>query len=95
MLPSRYKPVKISQLSVNDSRVVLLGNVTSVKDNSFVLDDGEARVEIFSEQPVERKLVRAFCNIADNKLKVDVIQNLEGLDVNLFKKIEELYNKCV
>ncbi len=95
MLPSRYKPVKISQLKENDSRVALVGSVTSVKSDSFVLDDGEARVEILSEQPVERKLVRVFCNIADNKLKADVIQNLEGLDVNLFKKIEELYNKCV
>lgn len=95
MLPSRYKPVKISQLTNNDSRVALLGNITSVKDNSFILDDGEARVEIISEQPVERKLVRVFCSILDDKLKADVIQQTEGLDLNLFKKIEELYNKCV
>lgn len=91
----RYKPVKISQINKNDSRLSLVGNITSVKENSFVLDDGEANVEIVSEQPVERKLVRVFCSFSDDILKADVIQTLEGLDMNLFKKIEELYNKCV
>ena len=94
-MPLRYKPVKISQINKNDSRFSLVGNITTIKENFFILDDGEAKVEIFSEQPVERKLVRVFCSVSDNILKADVIQNLEGLDMNLFKKIEDLYNNCV
>ncbi len=93
MFTNHYKPIKVSQITTKDSRVVLVGSIVQGKESSFVLDDGTARVEISFEGELKSKLVRAFCSIADEKLKADVIQPLDGLDMNLFKKVEELYNK--
>ncbi len=93
MFANHYIPKTISQLTTKDSRVALIGNIAQSKENSFVLDDGTARVEISFEGELKSKLVRVFCSIMDEKLKADVIQPLDGLDLNLFKKVEELYNK--
>jgi hypothetical protein len=93
MFTNHYIPKKISQLTSKDSRISLVGNIIQSKENSFILDDGTAKAEIPFEGKLESKLVRVFCSIADEKLKADVVQPLEGLDLNLFKKVEDLYNK--
>jgi len=90
---THYKPKKISQLSTKDSKVALTGSIIQRKENSFILDDGTARTEIFFDGNVEAKFIRAFCSIVEEKLKADLIQSLDSLDLNLFKKVEELYNK--
>lgn len=94
MFALHYKPKKISQLSPKDSRVALVGNIIQKRENSFILDDGTARTEIFFDGKVEAKVVRAFCSVVEEKLKADVVQSLDGLDLNLFKKVEE-YNRYV
>lgn len=95
-MPSyHYFQKQVAQVTPNDSKVSIIGNVASVGENSFVLDDGAGRIEIISDSQVERnKLVRVFCSVTDEKLKADVVQDLEGLDLNLFKKVEELYNRA-
>jgi len=93
MFTNRYIPKKISQLTDKDSRISLIGSITQSKENSFILDDGTAKAEISFEGKLENKLVRVFCSIMDEKLKSDIVQPLEGLDLNLFKKVEDLYNK--
>ncbi len=100
MFTNHYIPKKISQLTSKDSRISLVGNIIQSKENSFILDDGTAKAEISfegelkgNEGELKSKLVRVFCSIADEKLKADVVQPLEGLDLNLFKKVEDLYNK--
>ena len=93
-MPTHYKPRKIGQIVKTDSHIALVGKVSSIGDNSFVLNDGSGSMEIVSEELVEKdKLVRVFCSNVDKSWKADVIQNLNGLDTNLFKKVEELYNK--
>ncbi|MEK6909675.1 MAG: hypothetical protein AABW61_01200 [Candidatus Aenigmatarchaeota archaeon] len=88
-----YIPKQISEVKPTDSRVSLIGNVVNVGENSFILDDGTGKIEVISEMPVERnKLFRVFCSVIDEKLKADVVQDMEGLDLNLFKKVKELYN---
>lgn len=89
-----YKPRKISSISNSDLKISLVGKVVDVLENSFILEDETGRVEIACEEKVEKgKLIRVFCLNFDGKLKADVIQDLKGLDVNLFKKVEELYRK--
>jgi len=94
MFTNHYIPKKISQLTDKDSRISLIGSITQSKENSFILDDGTARTEISFEGKLESKLVRAFCSIMDEKLKADIVQPLEGLDLNLFKKVNELYESA-
>lgn len=93
--PVHYLPRRISEILKTDLRVALVGTITQVKENSFVLEDETGKVEIISGEPVEKeKLVRVFCSVVDEKLKADVIQDLTGLDLNLYKAVEELYNRA-
>ena len=70
-----------------------MGNVMATTGSSFILDDGTGKIEITTDKQLPRnKLVRVFCSINDEKLNADVVQDLEGIDSNLFKKINELYN---
>lgn len=90
-----YIPKKISEINLKkDSRISLLGKVVELKENSFVLDDNSAKIEIFSDTPADKnKLVRIFCSVAEKQLKADVIQSLNGFDIDLFNRVEELYRK--
>ena len=88
-----YKPKKISEIDVKaDTRISLQGTVSSLLENSFILDDGSAKVEIVSDTlPEQNRQIRIFCSVFDGQLKADVIQDLNNFDLNLFKKVEELY----
>jgi len=92
-----YKPRKISELSQKDSKVALVGNITQRKDSSFVLDDGTARIEVFFDNDsinvLDIKTVRVFCSVSDERLTADVVQKLDGMDIELFKKAEDLYSR--
>ncbi len=94
-MPTYYKPRKISQIMNADNKIAVVGRVIQIDENSFILDDDTGKAEIFSEEAVEQnKIVRAFCAIAEGKLKAEIVQKLENFDLNLFKKIEELYNRA-
>ena len=93
MISIHYRPKKISEISSKDAKVVLTGNIIQKKENSFILDDETAKIEISSDINTDAKFVRAFCSVAEDKLVAELIQNLDGIDINLFKKVEELYNK--
>jgi hypothetical protein len=89
-----YKPKKISSIRENDFRVAIIGKVIEVKEKSFVVSDGSGELEVFSAKQVEKgSIVRVFCSREEDKLKADVVQNLNGLDLNLYNKIKELYSK--
>jgi len=91
-----YKPKKISKIVASDRRVAVVGKVHSVSSGSFILEDESGKIEIFGKE-IELKeggVVRVFCSIEGDRLKADVIQNLENFDVELFKKVEELYIKA-
>ena len=93
-MAEHYQPRKISSISKTDSRVAIIGKVLEVLENSFILEDETGKIEISSEEAVRKgELVRVFCSLLDGKLKADVVQNLKGFDLNLFKKVEELYRK--
>ncbi|MBI2034870.1 MAG: hypothetical protein HYT11_04025 [Candidatus Levybacteria bacterium] len=95
MSSSRYVTKQISEVAPTDSRVSIIGNVVKTDENSFVLDDGTGKIEVTSDIQVEmNKLIRIFCSVVDEKLKADIIQDVNELDLNLFKKVKELYNKA-
>ncbi|MEM4330375.1 MAG: hypothetical protein QXY64_04425, partial [Candidatus Bilamarchaeaceae archaeon] len=85
-----------------DFKVKVVGLVVDKTDSSIVIDDGKGKVKIFLEPEMIEKidihqLVAVFgTTIPSEKgfdLKADVIQDLTGLDLNLYKKVEELYKK--
>lgn len=93
-MAGNYKPKKLSEVTREDSRVSVIGKVKELSENSFILQDDSGESEVFSDVPTEKdKLIRVYCSVVDGRLKTDVIQDLTGFDLNLFKKVEELYNK--
>jgi len=95
MFALRYKPRKISEIDQKtDTNISLVGKVIEHGENSFILDDESGKAEIVFEGEVEKnKIVRVFCSLIENQLKADVVQNLDGMDLKLFKKVKELYIK--
>ena len=92
---TQYFPKKISEIKNTDSKVSVVGKVVQIGENEFILQDDSGKVEIFSEEKVEiGKTVRAFCSMIDGKLNADIIQSLNGFDLNLYRKVKELYNRA-
>jgi hypothetical protein len=93
-MPIHYVPRKIEDIKERDSFISIIGRVETVGDNFFILSDGKSRVEIVSEEGAEEgKLVRVFCSRVGDVWKADVVQDLSGLDLELFKRAEEIYRK--
>lgn len=99
-----YPKKKIEEVNPEvDLKVKLVGFVVDKKDNTIVLDDGSGKVKVWIDTPESmenlsiNQLVRVFGSILSTEngfeLKADAIQDLSGLDINLYKKVEELYNK--
>jgi hypothetical protein len=64
-------------------------------------DDSDVmQVQQHSKQDVDPEMVkhdtmvRVFCTVAGDRLNLDAVQDLTGLDINLLKTTEELYSKA-
>jgi len=94
MFVEHYKPKNISEITKNDSKVAVVGKVVEVDENFFILDDDTGKVQVNFEGEIKKgKILRVFCSLADERLNADTVQELNDFDLNLFKKIKELYIK--
>ena len=90
----RYKRRNISEISKDDLKIVLIGKIIEVKENSFVLDDKTGKIEIFWDGEVENnKYVRVFCTRVNDEFKADIVQPISEREAYLFKKFNELYKR--
>jgi uncharacterized protein YdeI (BOF family) len=93
MTDFHYVTKQISDVSAKDTRVSIVGRIADVGEGSFVLDDDTGKIQVQADAQVEKnKMIRVFCSVIDEKLKADVIQSVDGIDLVLFKKVKELYN---
>ena len=101
---NHYEKRKIPEINPDiDLKVKVLGFVVDKKDDTILLDDGSGKVRVFIDMPeiMEKvdanKLIRVFGSTLpiDNgfEIKADIVQDLSGLNIDLYKKVEELYNK--
>jgi len=101
---NHYVKRKIPEINPDvDLKVKILGFVVDKKDDTILLDDGSGKVKVFVDVPEMMKkininqLIRVFGSTlpTDNEfeVKADVIQDLSNLNIDLYKKVEELYNK--
>jgi hypothetical protein len=99
-----YVKKKIEEINPDtDLKVKIMGFVVDKKDDTIILDDGSKKVKVFVDDPsiVERmninQLIRVFGSTLPTdegfEIKADATQDLSNLNINLFKKVEELYNK--
>jgi len=88
-----------------DLKIKVLGFVVDKKENTFVIDDGSGKVKVFVDESSLldniniNQLIRVFGSTLPTEdgfeIKADAIQDLSNLNINLYKKVEELYNKIV
>jgi uncharacterized protein YdeI (BOF family) len=101
---NHYVKRKIPEINPDaDLKVKVLGFVVDKKDDTLMIDDGSGKVKVFVDIPsvMEKininQLVRVFGSTLPTEdgfeIKADVIQDLSNLNINLYKKVEELYNK--
>jgi hypothetical protein len=91
-----YRPRKVGSIGKDDTKFYLIGKVEDVKENFFILSDETGKVKILSDFKVEKNsLVRVFCSKVEEEIRVDFIQNMEGLDLELWKKAESLYLRLI
>ncbi len=91
----RYIPKQISDVTVKDSKVAITGRIMNAGNGFAVIDDGTGKIEVAADIQAERNdIVRMFCSVVDNNLKADIVQKMDGFDLDLFKKINELYIKA-
>jgi len=87
-----YKPRKANSIEKEDTKFFLLGKVQEVGDGFFILLDETGKVKINSSFKVEKgSLIKVFCSKFDEEIVADFIQNMDGLDWELWKKAESLY----
>jgi uncharacterized protein YdeI (BOF family) len=105
-MPFRNHYVKKNIPGINpevDLKIKVIGFVVDKKENTFVIDDGNGKIKIFVDEAslLENininQLIRVFGSTLPTEdgfeIKADAIQDLSNLNINLYKKIEELYNK--
>ncbi len=91
-----YVPRRVAEVDYEkDKRVVLVGRVKEVRENSIVFEDGSGEVEIgFVDGLKERKVVRVFCTVVEGRLLVDFFQVLENFNMEMWEKVNKLYERA-
>ena len=87
----------VSGIKPEDIRVAIIGTVIDSQENRMVIDDGTGKVTVSFEAPVQTetsKLVRVLGRVMpmDSGVEIqgDVLQSMDGLDMVLKKKIDEI-----
>jgi len=99
-----YVKKKIEEINPEiDLKVKIMGFVVDKKEDTVVLDDGSKKIKVFMDNPVisekinVNQLIRVFGSTLPTdegfEIKADVVQDLSNLNIDLYKKVEGLYNK--
>ena len=87
----------IAEITQEDVRVRIIGTVIDKQENRMVLDDGTGKIEItFDDAPSigANKQVRIMGRVIPMEngfeLQGEIIQDITGLDIDLYKKVNGL-----
>lgn len=87
----------VSAIKQDDVRVAVIGTVIDNQENRIVIDDGTGKLAISFEEPVaaeNAKLVRVLGRVipmdSGVELQGDVLQLMDGIDMELKKKVDDL-----
>ena len=88
---------KISDINEKDIRVRILGRIIDKNDSSIVVDDGSGRADIiFDPEMIDIKaeindMAQVFTRVLplENgfELRAEIVQNMNGLDYELYKRV--------
>lgn len=93
----------IKEIKPEDIRVRILGTILALSEGEMIIDDGSGKLEIFfddQQQLVnlhEGQLVRVITRVLPLtngfEARGEVVQNLDGFDLGLWKKTKEFLKK--
>ena len=90
----------VGNIKQDDIRIKVIGTVLDIQDNRVVLDDGTGKIDAVFDSPPEveaNQLVCVFGRVISLEngfeLQGEFLQKLEGLDMELRKKVLELEGK--
>ena len=93
-LPSVYR--RVADISADDIRVCIIARVIDVQENVAVLDDGTGKINASFGNDISQEtgaLVRVFGRVINSEggfeLQGEVMQAVEGLDIDLYRRVEE------
>ena len=95
--PARKR--RVNEISDTDYRVRVIGTVVSVSSDEQILDDGTGTITVRTDQNLEMgKLIRVIGRIFRKddgtfELNAEIIQDMNGLDIELYNKVRELQDK--
>jgi hypothetical protein len=101
MRPAR--PRKISDIKIGDERVRVVGWVVDKKEGEFTLDDGTGRLTVISDDPAMVEGIEMGSKVrvfgtplsvsGTNELHAEIVQRLDGLDLELYREVQNELEK--
>ncbi|TAL47548.1 hypothetical protein EPN87_02680 [archaeon] len=89
-----YTPRKVSSITKTDKFISIIGKIASIGEDSFSIDDDTGKLEISSEHALKKgAVVRVFCSF-EKTWRADIVQDMSGMDLNIYKQVEELYSRA-
>jgi hypothetical protein len=95
--PARIRSV--NEITDDDYRIRVIGTVVNISSDEQILDDGTGTINVITDQKLEvGALIRAIGRIfrkddGSFELNAEIIQNMKGLDIELYNKVRELQKK--
>ncbi len=87
----------VAGIKSEDIRIRLLGTVIGKEGETLVIDDGTGKINAGFDKPVNadiNQLVRVFGRVIPLErgfeLQGEIIQDMKGLDINLYKKLQNI-----
>ena len=99
---NNYSKRKITDINpASDYKVKIFGLVIDKRQDAIMVDDGTGKVKVFVDLPVtlQKISVNQFVAVFGSALslengfdiRADIIQDMTGLDINIYKKVDDLY----
>ena len=83
----------LRDIGPEDLRIRVVGRIKSIKNNRAILEDGTDEMTLLFDNPTNLqpgKQVRVFGRPDKNALVVELVQDMDKLDIDVYNKVKAL-----
>jgi hypothetical protein len=104
--PEYYKEKKIIEITNKDKNVCIIGRIIDVYNSTLIIDDGSGKITVFINTVKNpniikglkiNDIIRVFGIVSGKEddiiINADLVQNFNGFDENLYRRILEIEKK--